>query len=70
MWRSSHPHRFLPLTFWHNQNRRLWEDHISILFNHGSTAYLRRDLGDLGLRAKLRSEYLQAEKDNISGKRE
>jgi len=41
-----------------------------ILIRRGSTTDRLRNLGDSGLRVMLRSEYLQEQKDNISGETE
>lgn len=50
-----------------SQSRCFCRDQIVSLFNHGSTPDGLRNFGNCGLRARLRSEYLQAQKDNISG---
>jgi hypothetical protein len=50
-----------------SQNRGLRGDQIVVPFRHGSTADRLRNFGNPGLHAGLRSEYLQTQKDNISG---
>lgn len=50
-----------------SQSRCLRRDQIVSLFDRGSTANGLRNFGNCGLRARLRSEYLQEQKDNISG---
>jgi hypothetical protein len=49
-----------------NQNRRIGGVQVVFLLNQGSTAHRLENFGKLDLRARLRSEYLPAEKDNIS----
>ena len=50
-----------------NQHRRIGGEQVVALLNHGSTAHRLENFGKSDLRARLRSEYLPAEKDNISG---
>jgi hypothetical protein len=50
-----------------NQRPRIAGERLVVLLNHGSTAHRPENFGSSDLPASLRSEYLPAEEDGISG---